>query len=140
MGLQGELIKGDSMKYFFILILLAPLAAIAQVSGPQAPSRNEALSGSAGYVTKDCDKKCTKNQQCTLNTEDERYYCLGSSSSKTPKPLEVYISCKGVGGTYKRACSTKEIAVSVISGKSQIPIREDKPGQCCIAKSKLKVN
>ena len=129
------------MKYLFILMILFPMVVSAQVPGPPTPSKTEAPSGSTGYATKDCDKKCTKNQQCTLSTEDERYHCINLSSSvKTPKPLEVFISCRGIGGVYKGTCSSKEIAVSAISGKNQIPIHEDKPGQCCISKSKLKVN
>jgi hypothetical protein len=63
-----------------------------------------------------------------------------SSSAGETKPLEVYISCKSIGGTPKKVCSSKEVAISSISGKNQIPVREDKPGQCCILKSKLRVN
>lgn len=126
------------MKYLVILMILFPMVVSAQVSGPTTPSKNEVPTG---YATKDCDKKCTKNQQCTLSTEDERYHCITlNSSGKTPKPLEVYISCKSIGGAHKAACSSREIAVSAISGKNEIPIRDDKSGQCCILKSKLKVN
>lgn len=112
----------------------------AQVSAP-TPSKEGSMSGSTGYTTKDCGNKCTKDQQCTLSIDDEKYYCnnLKGSSDKTPKPLEIYISCKTIGGVFKGKCSSNEIFVSAISGKSQIPIREGKPGQCCISKSKLKV-
>ncbi len=122
-------------------MILLPMVVFAQVSGPPTPSKNEAPSASKGYTAKDCDKKCTKNQQCTLSQEDERYHCVVANPSvKTPKPLEVYISCKSIGGVYKKVCSSKEISVSALSGKNQIPVREDQPGQCCILKSKLKVN
>lgn len=94
----------------------------------------------SGYKTKDCDNKCAKDQQCTLS-DDERYYCtnLKVTSDKTPKPLEVYLSCQTVGGVFKGKCSPNELAVYAIQGTNQILIREHKPGQCCIAKSKLKV-
>jgi len=131
------------MKYLVILMILFPMVVFADMPG-RDPSRT-AKPGpdpSYGYATKDCDNKCTKNQQCTLSREDERYYCnnLKDSSDKTPKPLEVYISCKTIGGIFKSKCSSNEIAVSSISGKTEIPIREYKPGQCCILKSKLKVH
>ena len=129
------------MKYLFILFILIPMVVSAEVSAPQTPSKNQVASGPQGYAAKDCDKKCTKNQQCTLSAEDERYYCMNRSSlAGSPKPLEVYISCKSIGGTHKKVCSSKEIVISSISGKNQIPVREDKPGQCCIVKSKLRVN
>ena len=141
MDLQGRSVEGDSMKYLFILFILIPMVVSAEVSAPQTPSKNEPRSGPQGYAAKDCDKKCTKDQQCTLSAEDERYYCINRGSpAGAPKPLEVYISCKSIGGTHKKACSSKEIAISSISGKNQIPVREDKPGQCCILKSKLRVN
>ena len=141
MDLQGRSVEGGSMKYLFILFILVPMVVSAEVSAPQTPSKNEFASGPQGYAANDCDKKCTKNQQCTLSAEDERYYCINRSSlASSPKPLEVYISCKSIGGTHKKVCSSKEIVISSISGKNQIPVREDKPGQCCIVKSKLRVN
>jgi hypothetical protein len=128
------------MKSLVIFMILFPMVVFAQASGQPAPSKNETPSLPAGYATKDCDKKCTKSQQCTLKAEDERYYCTNlNPSAKTPKPLEVYISCKSIGGIQRSQCSSREIVISAISGKNQIPIHEDKPGQCCIAKSKLKV-
>lgn len=137
-GFQEISIEVKPVKYFLVLLLLLPLAVSAQVPGPQAVSKNETSSGSPGYTTKDCDKKCVKDQQCTLNAEDEKYHCI--NAGKAPKPLEVSISCKSIGGTYKKGCSPREIAITGISGKNQIPVREDKAGQCCILKSKLKVN
>ncbi|MHB8109060.1 MAG: hypothetical protein ACYDHW_03385 [Syntrophorhabdaceae bacterium] len=136
MDFQEILIEVRPVKYLFIFLILIPVVVSAQVSGAPTPSKNES---SSGYTTKDCDKKCPKDQQCALNAEDEKYHCI-NVSAKAPKPLEVYISCKSISGTLKKVCSSKEIAVSAISGKNQIPVREDKPGQCCILKSKLKVN
>jgi hypothetical protein len=162
------------MKYFAILLILFPMVVSAQTSGP-APSKGVSPAKSTGYTSKDCDNKCSKNQQCALD-DDERYHCKNveghsdnkcdnkcsgtqtcqldtktsryfciSGAAQTPtanptaKALEVYISCKTIAGLFKSKCSSNEIAVSAISGKTEIPIREHKPGQCCIAKSKLKV-
>jgi hypothetical protein len=97
-----------------------------------------------GYSDNKCGNKCSGNQTCQLDTKTSRYLCIsGAAQSPTANPpakaLEVYISCKTVAGFFKSKCSSNEIAVSAISGKTEIPIREHKPGQCCIAKSKLKV-
>jgi hypothetical protein len=97
-----------------------------------------------GYSDNRCGNKCSGNQICQLDTKTGRYFCI-SGAAQTPtakptaKPLEVYISCKTIGGLFKSNCSSSEIAVSGISGKTEIPIREHKPGQCCIPKSKLKI-
>jgi hypothetical protein len=162
------------MKYFAILLILFPIIVFAQTPGP-AISKTVSPAKPTAYTTKDCDNKCSKDQQCALD-DDERYHCKnvegysdnkcsnkcsgtqtcqldtktsryfcisGAAQTPTAKPtakvLEVYISCKTVGGFFKSKCSSNEIAVSAISGKTEIPIREHKPGQCCIAKSKLKV-
>ena len=125
------------MKYLAILFILFPLLVLAaQPTVSPNPNPN-----ATGYATKNCDNKCTKDQQCALSIDDERYYCNNSKgySDKTPRPLEVYVSCKTIGGVFKGKCSSNEITVSAISGKTEIPIREHKPGQCCIAKSQLKV-
>jgi hypothetical protein len=113
-----------------------------KLPGKDTGKTSETSPNASGYATKDCENKCTKDQQCTLSTDDERYYCnnLKGTSDKTPRPLEVYISCKTIGGLFKSQCSSNEIIVSAISGKTEIPIREYKPGQCCILKSKLKVH
>jgi hypothetical protein len=168
-ALPGKYIQGGSMKYFLMLLILFPMIVSAQekVSVPPSSSKGGSTSGPTGYKTKDCDNKCTKDQQCTLN-DDEKYYCtiLKGYSDKncsnkcsenqtcqlnvetkryfcadgaTPKPLEVYISCKTVGGVFKGSCSSDELAVYAVQGKNQILIREHRPGQCCISKSKLKV-
>ena len=162
------------MKCWVILLILFPMVASAQTSG-LAPSKGVSPAKPTGYTSKDCDNKCSKDQQCALDN-DERYYCKNvegyvdskcgnkcsgnqtcqlnsktgryfciSDATQTPtakpttKPLEVYISCKTIGGFFKSKCSSNEIAVSAIFGKTEIPIREHKPGQCCISKSKLKV-
>jgi hypothetical protein len=162
------------MKYLAIFLILFPMIVSAQTSGP-APSKGASTAKPTAYTTKDCDNKCSKDQQCALD-DDERYHCRnvegysdnkcgnkcpgdqtcrldtktsryfcisGAAQTLTAKPtakvLEVYISCKTISGFFKSKCSSNEIAVSAISGKTEIPIREHKPGQCCIAKSKLKV-
>jgi hypothetical protein len=129
------------MKYLAILFILFPMVIFAATPGPNPGSASTpGPNPSKGYATTNCDNKCTKDQRCSLS-DDERYYCnnLKGNSDKTPKPLEVYISCKTIGGVFKGKCSSNEITVSAISGKTEIPIREHKPGQCCIAKSQLKV-
>ena len=162
------------MKYLAIFLILFPMIVSAQTSGP-APSKGASPAKPTAYTTKDCDNKCSKDQQCALddderyhcknvegysdnkcgnkcpgdqtcrlNTKTSRYFCIsGAAQTPTANPtaraLEVYISCKTVAGVFKNKCSSNEIAVSAISGKTEIPIREHKPGQCCIAKSKLKV-
>lgn len=162
------------MKYWVILLILFPVVVFAQTSGTTR-SKEISPAKSTGYTSKDCDNKCSKDQQCALD-DDERYHCKNvegfadnkcgnkcsvnqtcqldsktgryfcisgatqtSTAKPTAKPLEVYISCKTIGGLFKSKCSSNEIAVSVISGKTEIPIREHKPGQCCISKSNLKV-
>ena len=150
------------MKYFAILLILSPMVASAQTSG-LAPSKGVSPAKPTGYTSKDCDNKCSKDQQCALD-DDERYHCKNtegysdnkcynkcsgnqtcqletktsryfciSGAAQTPtanptaKALEVYISCKSIGGLFKSKCSSNEIAVSAISGKTGIPIREHKP-------------
>jgi hypothetical protein len=97
-----------------------------------------------GHSDNKCDNKCSGTQTCQLDTKTSRYFCISGApqtptANPTAKALEVYISCKTIGGFFKDKCSSNEIVVSAISGKTEIPIREHKPGQCCIAKSKLKV-
>ncbi len=162
------------MKYFVILLILFPMVVSAQTAGP-ASSKGFNPAKPKGYTSKDCDNKCSKNQQCTLDDDERyhcrnldgypdskcdntclsnqtcqldaktsRYFCMGgatptSAEKPTAKSLGVYISCETIGGFFRGKCSSNEIAVSAISGKTEIPIREHKPGQCCIAKSKLRV-
>jgi hypothetical protein len=133
------------MKYIALLVILFPMIVLAAVPGPNpSGTSTPGPNPSQVYLTKNCDNKCTKTQECVL-IDDGKYYCTTKSDSigsseKTTKPLEVYISCKTIDGLFKGKCSSDEITVSAISGKTEIPIREYKPGQCCILKSKLKVH
>ena len=56
------------MKYVAILMILFPMVVLAQ------------------YATKNCDNKCTKNQQCTLSDDDGMHYCnnIGATPGLTP--------------------------------------------------------
>ena len=129
------------MKCLILILALFSVNSFSCINVySQTPVKDNG-SRQTGYKTSDCENKCAGNQQCTLNAEDERYYCRTSKAagSSVSRQLEVYISCKDIGGIHKTKCTSLEIPVSSLSGKSEIPVRSFKPGQCCILKSKLKV-
>jgi hypothetical protein len=128
------------MRYVaVVLVLLSAVLSLQGIAYSQPPSKDNQRP--VGYKTTDCENKCTKDQQCMLHNEDEKYYCwtLKPTNGAVQKQMEVYISCNSIGGVQRTKCASKDFPISSLMGRNEVPVRTRAPGQCCLPKSKLKV-